>query len=80
MHQIQIFYFSVKLNLKEWEKLQQAHVVANLQQAYDVGPDGDDAESLLSDLLSPTGTGHTDAQTLAMMLQEQLDAINNEIR
>lgn len=30
------------------------------------------------DLLSPTG--QTNAQTLALMLQEQLDAINNEIR
>ncbi|CAG9863995.1 unnamed protein product [Phyllotreta striolata] len=66
----------------EWEKLQQAHVLANVQQAFDVSSDaeGDDAESIFSqqDILSPDGP--TDAQTLAMMLQEQLDAINNEIR
>ncbi|KAJ8935918.1 hypothetical protein NQ314_012586 [Rhamnusium bicolor] len=66
----------------EWEKLQQAHVLANVQQAFDVSSDaeGDDNDSLFStqDILSPSG--HTDAQTLAMMLQEQLDAINNEIR
>ncbi|XP_065157861.1 liprin-alpha-1 isoform X5 [Atheta coriaria] len=67
---------------QEWEKLQQAHVLANVQQAFDVSSDAecDDNESLFStaDILSPSG--HTDAQTLAMMLQEQLDAINNEIR
>ncbi|KAL1506436.1 hypothetical protein ABEB36_005806 [Hypothenemus hampei] len=66
----------------EWEKMQQAHVLANVQQAFDVSSDaeGDDNDSLFStaDILSPSG--HTDAQTLAMMLQEQLDAINNEIR
>uniref|UniRef100_U5EXQ6 Putative lar-interacting protein n=1 Tax=Corethrella appendiculata TaxID=1370023 RepID=U5EXQ6_9DIPT len=66
---------------QEWGKLQQAHVLGNAQ-VFDVNPvvDGDDAESLFStaDIMSPTG--HTDAQTLAMMLQEQLDAINNEIR
>lgn len=68
--------------LQEWEKIQQAHVLANVQQAFDVTSDveGDDNESIFSaaDILSPSG--HTDAQTLALMLQEQLDAINNEIR
>ncbi|XKL62369.1 hypothetical protein PGB90_002202 [Kerria lacca] len=67
---------------KEWEKLQQAHVLANVQQAFDVSSDieCDDNESIFSgaEMLSPNG--HTDAQTLALMLQEQLDAINNEIR
>lgn len=70
------------LGEQEWEKIQQAHVLANVQQAFDVSSDaeGDDNESIFSaaDILSPSG--HTDAQTLALMLQEQLDAINNEIR
>ncbi|KAJ8299218.1 hypothetical protein KUTeg_023278 [Tegillarca granosa] len=67
---------------KEWEKMQQAHVLANVQQAFDASDtEGtDDNESVMGafDMLSPSG--HTDAQTLALMLQEQLDAINNEIR
>ena len=70
------------LNEQEWEKLQQAHVLHNVQQAFDASDNEgtEDNESLFGavDLLSPSG--HTDAQTLALMLQEQLDAINNEIR
>ncbi|XP_069132237.1 liprin-alpha-1-like isoform X8 [Argopecten irradians] len=69
------------LNEQEWEKLQQAHVLANVQHAFESSDNEgtDDNESVLAfDMLSPTG--HTDAQTLAYMLQEQLDAINNEIR
>ncbi|KAK6191456.1 hypothetical protein SNE40_003142 [Patella caerulea] len=70
------------LNEQEWEKIQQAHVLANVQHAFDTSDtEGtDDNESIFGavDLLSPSG--HTDAQTLAYMLQEQLDAINNEIR
>ncbi|KAK0166482.1 hypothetical protein PV328_004901 [Microctonus aethiopoides] len=77
-------YVARTLAEQEWEKLQQAHVLANVQQAFDVSSDAEadgDNESLFSsaaDVISPTG--HTDAQTLAMMLQEQLDAINIEIR
>ncbi|XP_055372115.1 liprin-alpha-1 isoform X4 [Condylostylus longicornis] len=66
---------------QEWGKLQQAHVLSNVQQAFDLsGEDPEVVDGLFNtgEIMSPTG--HTDAQTLAMMLQEQLDAINNEIR
>jgi len=61
--------------------MQQAHVLANMQRAFDAS-DGDigDEEEMFGtmDVLSPSG--QTNAQTLALMLQDQLDAINNEIR
>ncbi|XP_062861130.1 liprin-alpha-1 isoform X4 [Trichomycterus rosablanca] len=72
------------LNEQEWERVQQANVLAKVAYAFesdmDVSDLEDDRETIFSsvDLLSPAG--QTDAQTLALMLQEQLDAINNEIR
>ncbi|XP_035855604.1 liprin-alpha-1 isoform X11 [Sander lucioperca] len=72
------------LNEQEWERMQQANVLANVAQAFESDMDAsdleEDRETIFSsvDLLSPGG--QADAQTLALMLQEQLDAINNEIR
>ncbi|XP_052558490.1 liprin-alpha-4 isoform X1 [Tympanuchus pallidicinctus] len=70
---------------KDWEQTQAGSVLATGPHAFDSDPeisdvDEDDRETLFSsmDVLSPGG--HSDAQTLAMMLQEQLDAINEEIR
>ena len=68
---------------QEWDKIE-PRVIASVGQAFDVSDtecsQTDDNESIFDtmDILSPSG--HTDAQTLAIMLQEQLDAINNEIR
>lgn len=73
--------------------MQQAHVLANVQHAFDSsldvtvggfhtgggGGDGHGGMVAYEDgLISPSG--QTDAQSLAIMLQEQLDAINHEIR
>uniref|UniRef100_A0A803TFZ1 PTPRF interacting protein alpha 4 n=1 Tax=Anolis carolinensis TaxID=28377 RepID=A0A803TFZ1_ANOCA len=70
---------------KDWEIAQPSGVLATTAHTFDSDPeisdiDEDDQETVFSsiDMLSPSG--HSDAQTLAMMLQEQLDAINEEIR
>lgn len=80
----QFFSKQVKsLGDHEWNRTQQMGVLSSLPFESDTEMsdiDDDDRETIFSsmDLLSPGG--HSDAQTLAMMLQEQLDAINKEIR
>ncbi|KAK9397083.1 liprin-alpha-3 [Crotalus adamanteus] len=63
---------------KEWERAQQA-AGGSFEGGLD-GSDEDEHDPLFSsaDLLSPSG--QADVQTLAIMLQEQLEAINKEIK
>ncbi|XP_069056973.1 liprin-alpha-3 isoform X4 [Pleurodeles waltl] len=68
---------------QEWERAQQANVLSGVSQSFEGDMDGsdeDDRDTIFSsaDLLSPSG--QTDVQTLAIMLQEQLEAINKEIK
>lgn len=65
-------------------------MLANVQQAFDASSDvdmdgGDDDDlddeaGMYCDTGEPLSPSAADAQTLALMLQEQLDAINTEIR
>lgn len=92
------------LNEQEWERLQQAHVLANVQQAFNTSSDSSSGSGGPGPVQGPPGSqgltnsssvtsipppamlgggdggNPNDAQFLAAMLQEQLDAINNEIR
>uniref|UniRef100_A0A8C3W138 PTPRF interacting protein alpha 1 n=1 Tax=Catagonus wagneri TaxID=51154 RepID=A0A8C3W138_9CETA len=72
------------LNEQDWERAQQASVLAHVAQAFESDADASDGEDDRDTLFSPAALlspgGQADAQTLAMMLQEQLDAINKEIR
>ena len=82
------------LNEQEWDRLQQACVLSNVQQAFSSSPSmlemtgppimsraGNMTPQPTPDLLtSATSSGPQDAHMLASMLQERLDAINSEIR
>ncbi|KAG5209560.1 hypothetical protein JEQ12_017125 [Ovis aries] len=72
------------LKEQDWERTQQASVLANVAQAFQsdegVSDSKGDRVTLFSSAtqLSPSGQGN--AEILNVMLQEQLDAINKEIR
>ncbi|CAF0836944.1 unnamed protein product, partial [Didymodactylos carnosus] len=81
-------------DITDWDNIDQAQVINDVRLAFessDVELTTDDEDSLYQhsiDVLPSATSGQQlahyhhpgDAQTLALMLQEQLDAINNEIR
>lgn len=64
------------LNEQEWQRLEQAAVLANVRQAFD-GNEEDEGRQLSPEVVPQNVTN--DAHTLALMLQDQLEAINAEI-
>ena len=72
------------LKEQDWERVQQANMLADAAQAFksDEGmSDGEgDRVTLFSSATQLSPSGQADAKTLTVMLQEQLDAINEEIR
>ncbi|VBB27317.1 unnamed protein product [Acanthocheilonema viteae] len=75
------------LNEQEWDRLQQAHVLANVQHAFsssssmmDMTGGGGGSTACAPVPNTSTMPGAADPHALANMLQERLNAINSEIR
>lgn len=67
------------LNEQEWQKLEQASVLKNVAMAFDTGRLSDIESDAGSDVSEERGVGG-DAQTLASLLQQQIDIINKELK
>ncbi|MXR00090.1 hypothetical protein E5288_WYG004016 [Bos mutus] len=72
------------LKEQDWECAQQASVLAEVAQAFESDEGVSDGEgdrvTLFSSVTQLSPSGQADAETLTVMLQEQLDTINEEIR
>ena len=71
------------LKEQDWERMQKASMLADVAQAFEsdqgVSDDEGDRVTLFSLATQLSLSGQGDAETLTVMLQEQLDAINEEI-
>ncbi|XP_070635404.1 liprin-alpha-1-like isoform X3 [Bos indicus] len=69
---------------QDWERTQQASMLADVAQAFEsdegMSDDEGDRVALLSSTTQLSPGRQADAKTLTVMMQEQLDAINEEIR
>ncbi|KAI4541367.1 hypothetical protein MG293_008509 [Ovis ammon polii] len=72
------------LKEQDWERAQQASLLADVAQALESDEGVSDSEgdrvTLFSSATQLSPSGQADAESLTVMLQEQLDAINEEIR
>ncbi|KAG5194835.1 hypothetical protein JEQ12_012124 [Ovis aries] len=72
------------LKEQDWERVQQASVLADMAQVFQSDEGVFDGEGDRVTLFSPatqlSPSGQADAKALTVMLQEQLDAINEEIQ
>ena len=72
------------LKEQNWEHAEQASMLADVAQAFEsdegVSDDEGDRVTLFSSATQLSPGRQADAKTLTVMMQEQLDAINEEIR
>ena len=72
------------LKEQDWERTQQASMLADVAQAFESDEGMSDEEgdrvTLFSSATQLSPSRQANAKTLTVMMQEQLDAINEEIR